>query len=121
MDHHGFHSKLPPGILPHGLPTVKEVAPAMTPQEKKDKHDEDLKKESEYSRVYTELRRISNDCFAIFHLVVELSEEQKQMIILSEDFQKFVIRSGRIIERALTESVDIYTDYIGGGDNDDAL
>lgn len=34
MDH-GFHSKLPPGILPHGLPTVKEVAPAMTPQEQK--------------------------------------------------------------------------------------
>lgn len=32
---HGFHSKLPPGILPHGLPTVKEVAPAITPQEQK--------------------------------------------------------------------------------------
>lgn len=31
----GFHSKLPPGILPHGLPTVKEVAPAITPQEQK--------------------------------------------------------------------------------------
>lgn len=59
--------------------------------------------------------------FQLCGLVVELSEEQKQMIILSEDFQKFVIRSGRIIERALTESVDIYTDYIGGGDNDDAL
>lgn len=41
---HGFHSKLPPGILPHGLPTVKEVAPAITPQEKKDKEEE--KKES---------------------------------------------------------------------------
>lgn len=39
MDH-GFHSKLPPGILPHGLPTVKEVAPAMTPQEKKDNKEE---------------------------------------------------------------------------------
>lgn len=39
MDH-GFHSKLPPGILPHGLPTVKEVAPAITPQEKKDIKEE---------------------------------------------------------------------------------
>lgn len=39
MDH-GFHSKLPPGILPHGLPTVKEVAPAITPQEKKDTKEE---------------------------------------------------------------------------------
>lgn len=52
--------------------------------------------------------------------MIDLSEEQKQMIILSEEFQKFVIKTGRIIERALTESVDIYTDYIGGGDNDDA-
>lgn len=91
---HGFHSKLPPGILPHGLPTVKEVAPAITPQEQKKDHGE--KKQ-----------------------IRELSEEQKQMIILSEDFQRFVIRSGRIMERALSESADIYTDYIGGGANDE--
>lgn len=26
----GFHSRLPPGILPHGLPKVKEVEPAIT-------------------------------------------------------------------------------------------
>lgn len=52
--------------------------------------------------------------------MLELSEEQKQMIMLSAEFQKFVIKSGRIIERALTESADIYTDYIGGTDTDDA-
>lgn len=51
---------------------------------------------------------------------MELSEEQKQMIILSEDFQRFVLKAGRVIERALSEQVDIYTDYIGGGDADDA-
>lgn len=39
MDH-GFHSKLPPGILSHGLPNVKEIAPAITPLEKKVKEDE---------------------------------------------------------------------------------
>lgn len=49
MDH-GFHSKLPPGILPHGLPTVQEVAPAITPQEKKGKEDE--KKPSEFESIY---------------------------------------------------------------------
>lgn len=47
-------------------------------------------------------------------VVRELSEEEKQMIILSEDFQKFIDRSGRIIERALCENVDIYADYSGG-------
>ncbi|XP_055682542.1 cytoplasmic dynein 1 intermediate chain isoform X1 [Lutzomyia longipalpis] len=93
---HGFHSKLPPGILPHGLPRVGEVAPAVTPQEQQ-KKDVEEKKE-----------------------IVELSEEQKQMIILSEEFQRFVLRSGRIMERALSESVDIYKDYVGGGDTDEA-
>lgn len=51
----------------------------------------------------------------------ELSDEQKQMIILSEDFQRFVLKSGKVMERALYEQVDIYTDYIGGGDSDEGL
>lgn len=51
--------------------------------------------------------------------VKELSEEQKQMICLSEEFQRFVLKSGKIIERALSESVDIYLDYIGGSDSDE--
>lgn len=43
------------------------------------------------------------------------------MIILSDDFQRFVIKAGRIMERALWEETeDIYTDYIGGGDIDEA-
>lgn len=42
------------------------------------------------------------------------------MIILSEDFQRFVLKSGRVMERALWEHGDIYTDYIMGGDGDDA-
>ncbi|XP_059052946.1 cytoplasmic dynein 1 intermediate chain isoform X9 [Achroia grisella] len=92
-----FHGKLPPGILPHGLPTVKEVQPAVTaaPQEKKEEEKE--KK------------------------VRELSADEKQTILLSSEFQRFMSRAGRVIERALAESVDIYTDYTGGGDNENAL
>lgn len=55
----------------------------------------------------------------VFFIVKELSDEQKQMIILSEDFQRFVLKTGKIMERALYEQVDIYTDYIGGGDSDE--
>lgn len=50
----------------------------------------------------------------------ELSEEEKMMIILSEDFQSFMDKCGRIMERALSESVvDIYTDYTGCSKSDD--
>jgi dynein intermediate chain len=43
------------------------------------------------------------------------------MIILSEDFQRFVLRTGKIMERALSETIDIYTDYIGGGTDEEGL
>lgn len=62
-----------------------------------------------------------NAIILFFITVKELSEEQKQMIILSEDFQRFVLRSGKVMERALSETVDIYTDYIGGSDLDEGL
>ncbi|CAK1598383.1 unnamed protein product [Parnassius mnemosyne] len=90
-----FHGKLPPGILPHGLPTVKEVQPAITdtPQEKKEEEEKKVR---------------------------ELSTDEKQTIMLSAEFQKFMSRAGRVIERALAESVDICTDYTGGGDAEDA-
>lgn len=41
------------------------------------------------------------------------------MIILSENFQKFVMKTGRIMERALWETEDIYADYIGGSEVDE--
>lgn len=83
----GFQSKLPPGILPHGLPQVKEVVPAVTAIE--------AQKEKEAKPIR------------------EISEEEKQKIMLTEDFQRFVDRTGRIMERALAETSDIYADYTG--------
>lgn len=52
--------------------------------------------------------------------VRELSNDEKQTIMLSAEFQKFISRAGRVIERALAEEVDIYTDYTGGGDGENA-
>lgn len=43
----GFGSKLPPGILPHGLPQVKEVQPAVTAMEQA---QQDIKKEAKESK-----------------------------------------------------------------------
>lgn len=36
------------------------------------------------------------------------------MIILSDGFQRFIGKAGKIVERALGETVDICADYIGG-------
>ena len=48
----------------------------------------------------------------------ELTEEEKNQIIGSEDFAVFFDHSTRLIERALSEQVDIFTDYAGKGDDD---
>lgn len=48
----------------------------------------------------------------------ELSEEQKQMIVLSEEFQRFFDQSTRIVERALSEHVDLFVDYTGVSNTD---
>lgn len=56
-----------------------------------------------------------------YFTVRELSEEEKQMLILSEEFKRFIDRSSRIVERALGEAVDIYTDYTGTMDGDDGM
>ena len=53
--------------------------------------------------------------------VQELSEEEKEMVMLSEEFKRFIDRSSRIVERALGETVDIYTDYTGTMDGDDGM
>nr|CAG4651719.1 EOG090X03UT [Triops cancriformis] len=51
--------------------------------------------------------------------VRELSEEEKQMIVLSQEFQNFFDSSTRIVERALSENVDLFVDYTGATELDD--
>lgn len=103
-----FGSKLPPGILPHGLPQVKEVQPAVTAIEQEQAKQE--VKEGNYGCLHYTFVVV----YKYFFTVRELSDEEKQMIILSEEFQRFMDKAGRIVERALAETVDIYTDYSGG-------
>jgi len=44
---------------------------------------------------------------------VELTEDQKRRIETSDEYQQFLARSVRVIERALAEEVDIFVDYVG--------
>ncbi|XP_026070255.1 cytoplasmic dynein 1 intermediate chain 2 isoform X4 [Carassius auratus] len=43
----------------------------------------------------------------------DLTEEQKQQILHSEEFVTFFDHSSRIVERALSEQVDVFFDYSG--------
>ncbi|XP_076437427.1 cytoplasmic dynein 1 intermediate chain 2-like isoform X2 [Babylonia areolata] len=70
----------------HKMPHVELVAPALTQEEQQKEEKKPLP---------------------------ELSEEEKQQIMMSEDFQKFFGTSARIMERALAEEVDIFVDYSG--------
>lgn len=51
-------------------------------------------------------------------IVRELSEEEKEEIVVSEDFHKFFDRTSRIIERALDEEIDYFIDYTGASGED---
>lgn len=48
----------------------------------------------------------------------ELSEEEKKQIESSDDYSVFIDHSVRLLERAIAENIDIFTDYEGKGDGD---
>jgi dynein intermediate chain len=48
----------------------------------------------------------------------DLSDDEKRMIVLSEEFQKFFDKSSRVIERVLAEDVDVFVDYASDKERD---
>ena len=55
--------------------------------------------------------------FLSIHIVREISEEEREQIILSEDFRSFFDHASRIVERALDET-DIDIDYSKSGEGE---
>ena len=47
----------------------------------------------------------------------ELSEEEKQEILMRDDFQRFLNKTCRLVERAIHED-DIFVDYTGETNDD---
>ena len=65
--------------------------------------------------------RCSLSSFGLCVAVRELTEEERRQILMSDDFMRSFDRTARIIERAMSEQIDLLTDYTGeDGDDDDA-
>lgn len=50
----------------------------------------------------------------IFHLILELSEEERAFIIAAPEFLDFVDKSSKIVQRALNDGYDYIRDYTIG-------
>lgn len=80
-----------PAPTHHKMPHVENVHPTVT--------QEDIQKQEEKP-------------------IIELSEEEKKQIMMTEEFQTFFNKTTRVVERALDEEIDIFVDYAGGESED---
>ena len=51
-------------------------------------------------------------------MIKEYTEDEKERIIHSEEFVRFLDRTSKVIERAIAEDVDIFIDYGGNKEED---
>lgn len=93
---------------------TKETQTPVTAQPKEDEEEEDdvatPKPPVEPEEEKTLKQDEENDSKAPPH---ELTEEEKQQILHSEEFLSFFDHSTRIVERALSEQINIFFDYSG--------
>ncbi|XP_022327602.2 cytoplasmic dynein 1 intermediate chain 1-like isoform X29 [Crassostrea virginica] len=86
-----------PAPTHHKMPHVEMVHPTQT--------QEDIQKQEE--KPSSPVKK-----------VIELSEEEKKQIMMTEEFTTFFNKTSRIVERALDEDIDIFVDYAGGEGED---
>ncbi|XP_034316677.2 cytoplasmic dynein 1 intermediate chain 2 isoform X19 [Magallana gigas] len=89
-----------PAPTHHKMPHVENVHPTLT--------QEDIQKQEEKP----------NFPVTMVKKVIELSEEEKKQIMMTEEFQTFFNKTTRVVERALDEEIDIFVDYAGGESED---
>ncbi|XP_034316724.2 cytoplasmic dynein 1 intermediate chain 2 isoform X27 [Magallana gigas] len=95
-----------PAPTHHKMPHVENVHPTLT--------QEDIQKQEEKPSAPA----TKDFPVTMVKKVIELSEEEKKQIMMTEEFQTFFNKTTRVVERALDEEIDIFVDYAGGESED---
>eukprot|EP00105_Crassostrea_gigas_P007948 XP_011422367.1 PREDICTED: cytoplasmic dynein 1 intermediate chain 2 isoform X16 [Crassostrea gigas] len=95
-----------PAPTHHKMPHVENVHPTLT--------QEDIQKQEEKPSAPA----TKDSPVTMVKKVIELSEEEKKQIMMTEEFQTFFNKTTRVVERALDEEIDIFVDYAGGESED---